>query len=121
MRPPRILTGTLAGALTAPLFLLAACGGGDDSVADPPVSPSSTSSSTGTPQRETAEAFIRRLTQAEHTWRTPGRHGRLLEADRADASRARSLIDQVKSIYAAGGFISWSGLTIQSIARSQRR
>ncbi len=80
MRPSRILTGTLAGALTAPLLLLAACGGGDDSVADPPVSPSSTSSSTGTPQRETAEAFIRRWAVDENTrCRTPATQADLLD------------------------------------------
>ena len=63
----------LAGTLVVPLLILSACGGGDDSVADPPISSAPTSSATGTPQRESAEHFIRRWAadRAGH-----GEHGR---------------------------------------------
>jgi hypothetical protein len=42
---------TLIAALAAPLVLLGACGGNDASVADPPISPGSTSSSPTTPPK----------------------------------------------------------------------
>jgi len=64
MGVPRFLIGSLAGALAAPIVLLAACGGDDASIADPPVSPRPTSSSpTGTPPQESPEAFFRRFGQ----------------------------------------------------------
>src|SRR3954447_10555236 len=64
----RILVGTLA----VPLLLLSACGG-NDSVADPPVSSAPASSDpTGPPQRETAEHFIRRWAVAEKQMENTG-------------------------------------------------
>lgn len=114
MRPPRILTGTLAGALTAPLFLLAACGGGDDSVADPPVSPSSTSSSTGTPQRETAEAFIRRFVSISNAMEMRGSTKEYL-ALTSDCKPCRSLARQIGSARREGGFYRSRGWSIESM------
>lgn len=114
MRPPRILTGTLAGAFTAPLFLLAACGGGEDSVADPPVSPSSTSSSTGTPQRETAEAFIRRFAKIEQAMESTGVLGEYAKLTRR-CKECGDLAAQVHGFYRAGGYVHWAGWTIKSI------
>ncbi len=70
MGAPGRLAGILAGALAAPL-LLSACGG-DDSVADPPVSSAPTSSPTGTPHRESPEHFIRRWA-AERAMQNTGR------------------------------------------------
>lgn len=117
MRPPRSFTRTLAGALTAPLFLLAACGGGDDSVADPPVSPSSTSSSTGTPQPETAEAFIHRWIQVEKKMENTGEIGNYM-AISGQCNACRQLAREVKTYYAAGGYIHWSGWKVLSITSS---
>ncbi len=67
----------LAGTLVVPLLILSACGGGDDSIADPPISSAPTSSATGTPQRESAEHFIRRWTKEEASDGEHWRDGRL--------------------------------------------
>ena len=117
MRPPRTLTGTLAGALTAPLFLLAACGGGDDSVADPPVSPSSTSSSTGTPQRETAEAFIRRWAAEDTRIQKTGRTAQFRSMSRG-CKGCMKLANLVDRIYAHGGYVHTKGWRIEKVTRA---
>lgn len=114
MGVPRFLTGTLAGALTAPLFLLAACGD-DDSVADPPVSPGPTSASpTGTPQRESAEHFIRRFYATERTMENTGNTSSYQHLTRRCTSCA-SLANEVARFYEHGGFVQWGGLVIESI------
>jgi hypothetical protein len=108
----RLATGILA----VPL-LLSACGGGDDSVADPPISSAPTSSATGTPPRESAEHFIRRWADAEQAMENTGRttlYARMTPGCAACAS----LIKDVKRFYSAGGFIRWGGLRVISIRRS---
>jgi hypothetical protein len=108
----RLATGILA----VPL-LLSACGGGDDSVADPPISSAPTSSATGTPPRESAEHFIRAFYAAERRMENSGTTNGY-EALFQGCKPCAALVDQVKSFYSSGGFIRWSGLTIKSISRS---
>ena len=107
----------LAGTLVVPLLILSACGGGDGSIADPPISSAPTSSATGTPQRESAEHFIRRWADAEQAMENTGR--RSLYARMTPGCEAcASLIKDVKRFYGAGGFIRWGGLRVISIKRS---
>jgi hypothetical protein len=119
MGVPRFWTGTLVGALTAPLFILAACGGGDDSVADPPVSPSATSSSTDTPQRETPEAFIRRWanedTRMQNTGDTSG-----FRSMSNKCGGCESVADRVDEIYKAGGKVHTAGWSLLRSYESAR-
>ena len=107
-----------AGALAAPLLLalLSACGGGDHSVADPPVS-TATSSPTQSPQRETPEHFIRRWADAEARMENTGKTAAYARMTSGCLS-CRSLIEDVKKFYAAGGFIHWDGLKVLSVKRA---
>ena len=112
---------TLAGALAVPLLLLAACGGGDTSIADPPISPGSTTSSPADrPQRESPEHFIRRWADAEKRMENTGK-----TAEYAALSRGcipcESLIKDVTKFYAAGGFIRWNGLSVLSVEKTGPR
>jgi hypothetical protein len=116
MRAPRFSTGILAGALVVPL-LLSACGGGDDSIADPPISSAPTSSPTGAPQQESPEHFIRRFYRAEINMENTGRM-KSYEAMFNGCKPCSSLVTRVQSIYTSGGFIRWGGLTIKSIAET---
>jgi hypothetical protein len=110
----RSLAGIPAGVLGCSVALvLGACGGGDDSVADPPVS-STTSSPTESPQHESAEHFIRRFYAVEKAMENTGKTSDY--AAMSDPCKPCSaLVKQVRSIYKAGGFIHWKGLTIRSI------
>jgi hypothetical protein len=103
----------LAGILAAPL-LLSACGGGDDSVADPPISSAPTSSATGTPQRESAEHFIRRWADVEQTMENTGETAEYLMLSRG-CEPCRRLSSQVSGYYRDGGFVHWGGWEILSI------
>src|SRR3954454_12361425 len=106
----RILVGTLA----VPLLLLSACGG-NDSVADPPVSSAPTSSDpTGPPQRETAEHFIRRFYAAEREMENSGHVDDYLQMTLGCRS-CTSLSHQVTRFYRDGGFVRWGGLQITSV------
>jgi hypothetical protein len=113
MRTPRSLAGILAGALVA-LLLLSACSGGDDSVADPPVSPGSTSTSTEAPQRESPERFIRRWAAAEKQMENTGETSQYLSLSRG-CGPCQKLASQVSGYYGAGGFVQWGGWRILSI------
>jgi len=115
MGVPRFLIGSLAGALAAPIVLLAACGGDDASIADPPVSPRPTSSSpTGTPPHESPEAFIRRFAKVEQNMENTGETGAYADMTRR-CKECRDLADQVQGFYLAGGYVHWAGWTIRSI------
>jgi hypothetical protein len=108
----RLRTGTLAGALTAPLLALSACGGGQSSVADPPVT-SGTSSPTATPH-ESPEHFIRRWAAADIRMQNSG----LTEGFRRLSRRCGDclqLADRVDRIYRAGGYIHADGWVIGQI------
>jgi hypothetical protein len=109
---PRFLTGILA----APL-LLSACGGGDDPVADPPVSPSSTSASTH-PPRETPEAFIRRWAAEDTRIQRTGNTHQFREMSQGcrGCTKLANLVDR---IYAHGGYIDTNGWRINKIASSR--
>ena len=111
---PRFLTGILA----APL-LLSACGGGSDSVADPPVSPSSTSSSTATPQRESARDFVRHWVEEDTRMQNSGD----TTAFRAMSMGCRgcdAVADRVDSIYDAGGSVHTEGWSLLRVHESTR-
>jgi hypothetical protein len=109
MGVPRFLTGILA----APL-LLSACGGGDNPVADPPVSPGSTLSSPSHAPRESPEHFIRRWAAAEKQMENTGRTGGYLSIS-SDCKACRELAADVHRYYSAGGSIHWGGWHISSI------
>jgi len=103
----------LTGALTVPLLLLSACGGGDSSVADPPVS-STTSSPTQAPHRESPQHFIRRWAEAERAMQNSGKAEEYLALS-AGCEACRLLAKTVKRYYKHGGYIRWGGWTIRSI------
>jgi hypothetical protein len=101
----------LAGTLAVPLLVVAltACGGGDDSVADPPISSPPTSSPTQAPHRESAEHFIRRWFQAGTQMQNSGE----TEAYRKMQRGCRGCMDvaaRVKKTYARGGFFRTKGV-----------
>jgi hypothetical protein len=118
MGVPRFWTGTLAGALSAPLFILAACGSGNDSVADPPVSPRSTSSSTGTPQRETPEAFIRRWFDEGTKMQNTGDTDAYLAMQRGCRDCA-AVASRVGHAYSRGGFYRTKGVRSLRVTSSR--
>jgi hypothetical protein len=95
-------------------LLLSACGGGDDSVADPPISSAPTSSATGTPPRESAEHFIRRWADAEQAMENTGETSEYLMLSRG-CEPCRKLAGQVSGYYGEGGFVHWGGWEILSI------
>ena len=111
----------LASASAAPLLLavLTGCGGGDSSVADPPVAPG-TSSPTDPPRQESPEHFIRRWAEAEKRMENSGK-----TADYAALSQGclpcDSLMKDVRKYYAAGGYIRWGGLKVLSVKAVGRR
>jgi hypothetical protein len=114
----RTFAGALACALTGPLLVLSACGGGDDSVADPPISSSPSSSSpTSAPHRETPEHFIRRWTQAEEKMENTGQTDEYLALSR-HCRPCSALAKEVKGFYKAGGYVRWGGWTIKSMTKS---
>lgn len=100
----------LAGTLAVPLLVVAltACGGGDDSVADPPISSPPTSSPTQAPHRESAEHFIRRWAAAEKQMENTGQTDAYL-AISAKCRACRELAADVHRYYSAGGMIQWGG------------
>jgi len=108
----------LAGALLAPLLLLSACGGDDTSVADPPVAPTSPSTSAAhPPHRESAKAFIRRWAKAEQDMENTGETTRYLALS-SGCRACRDLAHQISAYYAAGGYVRWGGWTLLSIRRA---
>jgi hypothetical protein len=110
----RLATGILA----VPL-LLSACGGGDDSVADPPISSAPTSSATGTPPRESAEHFIRRWA-AENTRMQNSGDSSAFRGMSSGCNGCDAVADRVDSIYGAGGEVHTDGWTRIRITESAR-
>ena len=107
----------LAGALLAPLLVLSACGGDDTSVADPPVAPTSPSTSAAhPPHRESAKAFIRRWAKAEQDMENTGETAEYAKLT-PGCTACQTLIKQVKKFYAAGGYIKWQGLQVLNVER----
>src|SRR4051794_18430239 len=106
---------TTAGLVLAPVLLvLSACGGGDDSVADPPVSSPPTSSPTASPGHERPEHFIRRWAEEDVRMQQSGKSSDF-RALAHGCSGCNALADRVDSIYAAGGFIRTKGWEIKSV------
>jgi hypothetical protein len=115
MGVPRSVTRALAGVLAAPVVLVAACGGGDTSIADPPISPHPTTSSpTQQPHRESPEHFIRRFATVERRMENTGQIGAYLKLTRT-CNECRDLAEQVRGFYGSGGYIHWGGWEIQAI------
>ena len=102
--------------LLAPMPLLAACGGGGDSVADPPISSSPTSSPT-TQHRESPEHFIRRWAAEEKRMENTGKTDMYLSLSR-HCRACRQLASDIRRYYAAGGYAHWGGWRIHSILKS---
>jgi hypothetical protein len=117
----RTWTSTLAGAFAAPALLFALTGcGGDDSVADPPLSSPPTSSPTEAPQHERPAHFIRRWAKAEARMENTGEtDGYLALSQGCDA--CQRLAHKVQRYYAAGGFVKWGGWRILSIEVNSRQ
>jgi hypothetical protein len=112
---------TLAGALAAPLLLLAACGGGGTSIADPPISPGSTTSSpTDQPHRESPEHFIRRWADAEKRMENTGKTAEYAALSRG-CMACKKLAMQIQSFYSAGGYVHWGGWKVLSIKVNSRQ
>jgi hypothetical protein len=110
----------LAGACTAPLLWAAtACGGGDTSVADPPISPHSSSSPTDAPHRESPEHFIRRWAAADTSMQNSGDTSRFRSMSNA-CSGCQAVADRVDDIYAAGGNVHTRGWSIVRTYQSAR-
>lgn len=107
---------TTAGLVLVPL-LLSACGGGDDSVADPPVSSAPTSSSTESPEHESPEHFIRRWTQLEQAMENTGKVHLDLKVSGSCKPCVR-LAREVQGFYRDGGYVKWDGWVIKTIERS---
>lgn len=105
----------LAALLVAP-FVLSACGGGNSSVADPPVSSSPTSSAptSTSPAHESPQHFIHRFYAEEQRMENTGETS-AYSAMTANCRPCSGLVTQVRAFYRAGGYIHWSGLTIVSI------
>jgi hypothetical protein len=105
----------LTGALTAPLLLLSACGG-DDSVADPPISSAPTSSKATFPaKRESAEHFIRRWAAADIQMQNTGETAPFREMS-DHCHDCLDLANRVDSIYRAGGYIHTEGWSVGKVA-----
>jgi hypothetical protein len=106
---------TLAALLAAPC-LLSACGG-SSSVADPPVSPHTSSApTTQPPAHETPEHFIRRWAAAEKRMENTGKTRAYLALSQR-CRACRQLAADISRFYAAGGFARWGGWDIVSISR----
>jgi hypothetical protein len=111
----RHLAGTLAvPLLLGPLTMLSGCGG-DDSVADPPVSSAPTSSPTQSPHRESAEHFIRRWAAEDTRIQKTGNTTTFRQMSRGCAGCQR-LANLVEGIYSAGGYIHTKGWKVRRIA-----
>jgi hypothetical protein len=115
--PATRLATRLATSLAAPLLLLAGCGS-DNSVADPPPLSPPTSYPTHAPKRESPEHFIRRFYEAERRMENTGQT-RQYRSMSARCKPCASLVARVRSIYRAGGYIHWGGLTLRSISETK--
>src|SRR5262245_59807061 len=105
----RVLPAILAGALTS--LLLSACGGGDDSIADPPISSAPTSSPTTSSARETPEHFIRRFVAVSNSMEMRGPTDRYM-ALTLRCKPCRALAQQIETARSHGGFYHSTGWSI---------
>jgi hypothetical protein len=106
---------TLAAALAAPLLLLAACGGTDTSIADPPISPDATTSSpTGQPHRESPEHVIRRFVATSNLMESRGFTMAYLDLTHG-CKPCTALASQIDAARRHGGFYRSKGWAIKGI------
>jgi hypothetical protein len=109
----------LAGALTAPLLVLSACGG-SDSVADPPVSSAPTSGpTTQPPKRESVSAFVHRWVREDARMQNTGDTSTFLGMSR-HCEGCTSVAKTVSNIYERGGRIETRGWVVLSTHQSGR-
>jgi hypothetical protein len=104
--------------LAAPLLavlgpVLAGCGGGDNSVADPPISSAPTSSPT-TQERETPEHFIRRFVAISNAMEMRGGTSNYLHLT-SGCHPCRGLAKQIDDARSRGGFYRSKGWSIKRI------
>jgi hypothetical protein len=113
---------TIVGTLAVPLLLaaLTSCGGGDDSVADPPVSSAPTSSPTESPQRESPEHFVRRWAREDVRMQNTGATSAFRSLTNHCGGCA-AVADRVDAIYKAGGHVETEGWTLRHIGETDRR
>jgi hypothetical protein len=109
----RSVTGLLAGTLGCLVALVLGGCGGDDSVADPPVSPT-TSSPTQAPHRESAEHFIRRWAAADIQMQNTGHTSQFRRLSQP-CHDCLKLADRVDKIYRAGGYVHTDGWSIGQV------
>jgi hypothetical protein len=107
------LRPTLAGALLAPLLLLAACGG-HTSVADPPVAPAPTTSPTHAPKRESPDHFIRRWAAEDTRMQNTGETSKFRQMAKG-CEGCLAVARFVDSTYAAGGRIETKGWSLMKV------
>jgi hypothetical protein len=118
MGVPRSVTRALAGVLAAPVVLVAACGGGDTSIADPPISPHPTTSSpTQQPHRESPEHFIRRWAAEDTRIQVTGSTNDFRRMSKG-CGGCTKLADLVDRIYDNGGYIHTKGWQVHRITES---
>jgi len=105
---------TLAFALVVPL-LLAGCSEDEPTpkMPDPPPtsSPTPSPSVSETPEAESAEDFIRRWAAIEAKMENTGDTSEYRELS-GDCKACTGLASDVEDLYAAGGYLKWSGWTI---------
>jgi hypothetical protein len=113
---PRTRVGWLVSMVVGPLLGLTACGG-HDSTADSPASGDPTALPSRTPpSTEKAESFVRHWAVALAQMENTGKPARFL-AMSSKCPVCRALAQNIVGRYAAGGYIHWDGLRIDSIKR----
>ena len=113
----------LALTLVLPL-LLAGCTEDEPTpkMPDPPTTPSSTPSPTAseTPEAESAEDFIRRWVAAGDEMQVTGETAKY-DAMTPDCKACQAFVENVRTVYDAGGSAEFAGTTIVSITRMEEK
>ena len=107
---------SLAAAATAPLLLLAGCGDRTSSVADPPVSAPSPSSTAGPPRHESPQAFIRRWAVEDTRIQRTGQTASFRAMSR-HCEGCLEFADLVDRIYKNGGYVRTRGWRVRRIEK----
>lgn len=106
----------LAGAATAVALAatLSGCGGDDSSAGAAPSEDPTALPSVKPPSVESAKHFIQRWAAATARMETTGKTAQYLALTR-ECQTCRSLAHNIAKRYAAGGYIRWKGLRIDSV------
>lgn len=107
-------------ALPGILLALTGCGSSTTPAADPPVPPPSSPSPPSHPHRESPGHFIRRWTDVEKQMENTGDTRHYLTLSRS-CTACTTLATQIRSFYAAGGYVHWGGWKILSIEVNSRK